>query len=51
MDHQFDLSQETAVVIGQGNVAMDVCRILATDPEELAKTDMATHAVDALEGK
>lgn len=47
-DMEFDLSQETAVVIGQGNVAMDVCRILATDADELAKTDMASHAVSAL---
>ncbi len=44
----FDLSQETAVVIGQGNVAADVARVLAMPAEDLEKTDMATHAVEAL---
>jgi ferredoxin--NADP+ reductase len=47
-DHQFDLAHETAVVIGQGNVAMDVTRILAKDPDDLATTDIAAHAVEAL---
>jgi ferredoxin--NADP+ reductase len=47
-DLHFDLAHETAVVIGQGNVAMDVTRILAKDPDELAKTDIASHAVEAL---
>ena len=47
-DYQFDLTHETAVVIGQGNVAMDVARVLALPADELAKTDMATHAVDQL---
>jgi NADPH-dependent glutamate synthase beta subunit-like oxidoreductase len=47
-DCQFDLSHETAVVIGQGNVAMDVARILALPAEELAKTDMASNAVQDL---
>ena len=36
----FDLSCERVVVVGNGNVAMDVTRILATDPDELATTDM-----------
>jgi len=45
---QFDLSQETAVVIGQGNVALDVCRILAKSVDELRHTDIASHALDAL---
>ncbi|QBJ98631.1 4Fe-4S dicluster domain-containing protein [Rhodococcus sp. ABRD24] len=44
----FDLSSERAVIIGNGNVALDVARILVTDPDELAKTDMAEHAVEAL---
>jgi ferredoxin--NADP+ reductase len=44
----FDLSHETAVVIGNGNVAMDVTRILASSPEELAKTDIADYALEAL---
>lgn len=47
-DHQFDLSQETAVIIGQGNVAIDVCRILAKSVDELKTTDIAKHALDAL---
>lgn len=46
--HQFDLSCEAAAVVGIGNVAMDVVRILSEDPNVLAKTDMAAHAVDAL---
>ena len=47
-DRSFDLSHETAVVIGQGNVAADVARILAKTPEELAHTDIAEHALAAL---
>jgi ferredoxin--NADP+ reductase len=47
-DLQFDLSQERAVVIGNGNVAMDVARILASDYEELRKTDIADYALEAL---
>jgi ferredoxin--NADP+ reductase len=40
-----DLSCDTAVVIGAGNVAMDVARILAIDPTELDPTDIADHAL------
>lgn len=47
-DRVFDLSQETAVIIGQGNVAVDVCRILAKTVDELRGTDIAKHALDAL---
>ncbi|PKL76890.1 MAG: NADP oxidoreductase [Candidatus Melainabacteria bacterium HGW-Melainabacteria-1] len=47
-DHQFDLSQETAVIIGQGNVAIDVCRVLAKSVDELKHTDIASHALEAL---
>lgn len=47
-DRQFDLSGETAVVIGVGNVAIDVARILCRTPEELAVTDIADYALDAL---
>ncbi|GAB2631598.1 FAD-dependent oxidoreductase [Prescottella soli] len=47
-DRTFDLSGERAVIVGNGNVALDVARILVTDPDELAKTDIAQHAVDAL---
>ena len=43
-----DLSGERAVVIGNGNVAADVARILLRDPDELAMTDIADHALDAL---
>jgi ferredoxin/flavodoxin---NADP+ reductase len=47
-DLEFDLSAERAVVIGNGNVAMDVTRMLASDPDDLAKTDVADHALDVL---
>jgi ferredoxin--NADP+ reductase len=44
-DLKVDLSCDTAVVIGVGNVAMDVARILAIDPTELDSTDVAEHAL------
>jgi ferredoxin/flavodoxin---NADP+ reductase len=47
-DLEFDLSGETAVVVGNGNVAADVARMLALDREELACTDVADHALDVL---
>lgn len=47
-DKQFDLSGEVAVIIGQGNVAMDVCRILCKTVDELKNTDIAQHALDVL---
>ena len=47
-DEAIDLSSETAVVIGAGNVAMDVARMLALEPSELDPTDTADHAIDAL---
>ena len=47
-DEDVDLSCETAVVIGAGNVAMDVARMLALEPSELDPTDTADHAIDAL---
>ncbi|MGW8885786.1 FAD-dependent oxidoreductase [Streptomyces sp. NPDC055749] len=43
-----DLSGERVVVVGNGNVAVDVARILATDPERLSGTDIADHALSAL---
>jgi ferredoxin--NADP+ reductase len=43
-----DLSVERAVVVGNGNVAMDVSRILATSPDQLARTDIADHALERL---
>ena len=47
-DCMFDLSCERAVVIGVGNVAIDVARILGRSPDELAKTDIADSALEAL---
>jgi ferredoxin--NADP+ reductase len=47
-DLSFDLSQERAVVVGVGNVAADVARILSRTPEELAATDIADYALEAL---
>ncbi len=47
-DQVFDLSQKSAAVIGIGNVAVDVARILCRTPEELAKTDIADYALEAL---
>ena len=47
-DESIDLTSETAVVIGAGNVAMDVARMLALEPSELDPTDTADHAIDAL---
>jgi ferredoxin--NADP+ reductase len=44
---EFDLSGERAVVIGNGNVAVDVARMLALTPEELATTDTTEAAIDA----
>ena len=46
-DAAFDLSCERAVVIGNGNVAIDVARMLVLDPDELAGTDTADHAIEA----
>ncbi len=47
-DLSFDLSQERVAVIGNGNVAMDVIRLLARTPEELYPTDIADYALEAL---
>ncbi|MDX1420814.1 MAG: FAD-dependent oxidoreductase [Rubricoccaceae bacterium] len=47
-DASFDLSCERAAVVGVGNVAVDVARILCRTPEELAQTDIADHALEAL---
>ena len=46
-DVDVPLDSQTAVVIGGGNVAMDVARILALEPSELDPTDTADHAIDA----
>ena len=47
-DHEFDLSHPVAVVIGNGNVAADVARMLALTEDELKVTDTADHAIEAL---
>nr|WP_275940836.1 FAD-dependent oxidoreductase [Nocardioides zeae] len=46
--HTYDLAAERAVVLGNGNVALDVARVLASDPARLARTDIADHALTAL---
>ncbi len=43
-----DLTRHRAVVIGNGNVALDVARILVSDPKSLAGTDIADHALKSL---
>lgn len=48
-DMTLDLTGKRAVVIGNGNVALDVARILVSDPEELRGTDIADHALELLE--
>ena len=45
---RFDLSSRRVVIIGMGNVAMDVARILVKAPAELADTDIAEEALDVL---
>ncbi|HOQ88547.1 MAG TPA: NADP oxidoreductase [Candidatus Hydrogenedentes bacterium] len=47
-DRVFDLSCETAVIVGMGNVAMDVARMLAAPVDILKDTDIADYALDAL---
>jgi ferredoxin/flavodoxin---NADP+ reductase len=49
-DLEFDLSCERVAVIGNGNVAMDVARMLVLPREELEVTDTADHAIEALAG-
>ena len=48
-DLRFDLENATCVaVVGNGNVAIDVARVLIRDPDELAETDIAGYALEAL---
>jgi ferredoxin--NADP+ reductase len=47
-DLPVDLSHERVVIVGNGNVALDVARILTTDPDVLARTDISDHALAAL---
>ena len=48
-DLEFDLLRERALVIGNGNVALDVARMLVLSHDELARTDIADHALHALD--
>jgi ferredoxin/flavodoxin---NADP+ reductase len=43
-----DLGHERVIVVGNGNVALDVARVLTADPDELARTDISDHALQAL---
>ncbi len=47
-DRSFELDSEEVVVVGNGNVAIDVARILVHSPDRLAQTDIADHALAAL---
>jgi len=47
-DLSVDLGHERVVIVGNGNVALDVARILTTDPDALAGTDISDHAMAAL---
>jgi ferredoxin/flavodoxin---NADP+ reductase len=47
-DLPVDLGHERVVIIGNGNVALDVARVLTTDPDALARTDISDHALAAL---
>ncbi|CAM3610566.1 FAD-dependent oxidoreductase [Smaragdicoccus niigatensis] len=47
-DRKFDLSGERVIIVGNGNVAIDVARILTMSPGQLARTDIADHALEAL---
>jgi ferredoxin/flavodoxin---NADP+ reductase len=48
VDDVFDLSGDRVVVVGNGNVALDVARILLTEPDDLLRSDIAGHALEAL---
>jgi ferredoxin--NADP+ reductase len=47
-DRSFELDAESVAIVGVGNVAVDVARILCLTPEELRTTDMADYAIEAL---
>ena len=47
-EHEFDLSAEAAAIVGVGNVAVDVARILCRTEEELSETDIAHYALEDL---
>ncbi|MEV0766771.1 FAD-dependent oxidoreductase [Nocardia salmonicida] len=47
-NREYDLSGERAVIVGNGNVALDIARVLTLNPDALARTDIADHALKAL---
>lgn len=49
-DLPVNLSHERVVIVGNGNVALDVARLLTSDPDDLARTDIADHALAAFRG-
>jgi len=49
-DLPVDLSHERVVIVGNGNVALDVARLLTADPDDLARTDISDHALEAFRG-
>jgi ferredoxin--NADP+ reductase len=49
-DLPVDLGHERVVIVGNGNVAFDVARILTADPDALARTDISDHALAVLRG-
>lgn len=49
-DLPVDLGHERVVIIGNGNVALDVARVLTADPDDLARTDISDRALEALRG-
>ena len=49
-DLPVDLSHERVVIIGNGNVGLDVARVLTADPDDLARTDISDRALEALRG-
>jgi ferredoxin--NADP+ reductase len=49
-DLPVDLSHERVVVVGNGNVALDVARVLTADPGDLARTDISDHALEVFRG-
>jgi ferredoxin--NADP+ reductase len=50
VDLPVDLSHDQVIVVGNGNVALDVARVLTADPDELAHTDISDHALEILRG-
>jgi ferredoxin--NADP+ reductase len=49
-DREFDLSVQRAVVVGNGNVAVDIARLLLNTPERLFRSDIAPHALEQISG-